>query len=332
MNVVEQAIARLEGATQCLLFASGMAAITNSLLALLKTGEHVIMPNACYGGTHEFMDTFGARLGLTASFVDGHDAEAYRAALTPQTRVLYAEVLMNPTMRMADLTALGALGKEVGAKVVVDATFASPYHVRCLAIAGVDVVLHSCTKYLGGHSDVLAGCVASHDTDFLTSLTKARRMFGPILPAMDAYLLARGLKTLDVRMERHAANALRVAEFLEAHDKVEAVYYPGLASHPDHARAEAAFNGGYGGMMAFEVKGGSAAGRTVADNLRVVNLAVSLGSVESLIEHAATMTHTMVPREERLAAGISDGLLRLSVGLEAADDLIADLGRALDLV
>mmetsp|Transcript_155203 Transcript_155203/g.376953 ORF Transcript_155203/g.376953 Transcript_155203/m.376953 type:complete len:293 (-) Transcript_155203:1132-2010(-) len=287
------------------------------------------MPNACYGGTHEFLDTFGPRLGLEVTYVDGCDIDAYEAAIRPNTAVLYAETSTNPTMRVTDMGALGQLSRKAGKLLMVDNTFLSPYHCTPLAdVEGVDVVLHSCTKYLGGHSDVTAGCVATTDSDFAHTLTRVQRLYGGVLPAMDSYLLLRGIKTLDVRMERHAASALRVARWLEAHPAVERVFYPGLESHPDHDIATAQWRRGYSAMLAVEVKGGADAGRQVCEALRVVHLAVSLGSVESLIEHPATMTHTMVTREEREEAGITDGLLRLSIGLEDAQDIIDDFDRA----
>ena len=331
-------VSELEGASAgTLTFASGMNAITSTLMTLLRSGDHVVAPKAVYGGTFEWLAIWGPRLGIDVTFVDATDVGAYAAALRPTTALLYAETPANPTMRLTDLQALGALSASTGGatKCVVDGTFATPYHVNPLAYAGVDAVIHAATKYMGGHSDLTAGTVSSHDAAFMQQLGKAAKLFGGPLPAFDSYLLVRGLRTLDVRMERHARNAARVAAFLEGHAAVEAVYYPGLPSHPDHALAKRQFRNGFGGMLSFVVRaaagGGDAAvaGQRVVEGVRLVNLAVSLGGVESLVEHPASMTHTMMPAAERRAAGIEDGLVRLSVGLEDPADLIEDLDQAL---
>jgi cystathionine beta-lyase/cystathionine gamma-synthase len=250
--------------------------------------------------------------------------------MRPNTRLLYIETPSNPLMAVTDIAAVAALAKAGGALCFVDSTFATPYHSRPLAYEGVSLVLHSATKYLGGHSDLLAGAAASNDARVLEQVGMALRLFGCALSAFDAYLLIRGLKTLDVRMERHAGNALAIARFLSGHPRVSAVYYPGLPSHPDAALAATQMSRGFGGMLSFDVRGGVEAGRRVVESVRIINLAVSLGGVESLIEHAATMTHVYVPREQREASGITDGLIRLSVGLEDVRDLIADLEQALE--
>lgn len=254
--------------------------------------------------------------------------------------MFYAETPCNPLVRITDLAAVGAICtaqkearalKGQHAYLVVDATFASPYHCRCLAIAGVDVVLHSATKYLGGHSDLTAGAVSSNDLDFLEQLGGLSKVLGCILSGYEASLLARGLKTLDVRMQRHNTNAMQIAEFLNTHPAIEIVHYPGLLGHPDHALAQQQMRNGFGAMIAFEVKGGLDIGKEVVSNLRLINLAVSLGSVESLVCHPASMTHAALSPEARALAGISDGLIRFSVGLENASDLIRDLQQALAL-
>jgi methionine-gamma-lyase len=333
-------VSELEGASAgTLTFASGMNAITSTLMTLLRSGDHVVAPKAVYGGTFEWLAIWGPRQGIDVTFVDATDVGAYAAALRPTTALLYAETPANPTMRLTDLQALGALSASTGGatKCVVDGTFATPYHVNPLAYAGVDAVIHAATKYMGGHSDLTAGTVSSHDAAFMQQLGKAAKLFGGPLPAFDSYLLVRGLRTLDVRMERHARNAARVAAFLEGHAAVAAVYYPGLPSHPDHELAKRQFRNGFGGMLSFVVRaaaggGGdasAAAGQRVVEGVRLVNLAVSLGGVESLVEHPASMTHTMMPAAERRAAGIEDGLVRLSVGLEDPADLIEDLDQAL---
>ena len=337
-------VSSLEGAmcmgTYC--FCSGMNAITTVFMTELKSGDHVIAPRALYGGAYEWLTIYGPRLNIDVTFVDACDIRNYQDAMQDNTRLLYAESPANPTMRLTDIEALGALNASMGGKttMAVDATFATPYHVNYLTYNGVDVVIHSATKYLGGHSDLTAGTVSSKKKDFLTRLGKSAKLFGGPLPAMDSFLLARGIKTLDVRMERHSKNALKVASFLEQYPLVLATYYPGLLSHPDHELATRQFRqqqqsesgegiiNGYGGMLSFDV-GSLERGKFIVENVKLVNLAVSLGAVESLIEHPASMTHAMVPPEERLLAGITDGLLRLSVGLESADDLIADLKQAL---
>jgi methionine-gamma-lyase len=325
-------VSELEGAKGTLTFASGMNAITTTLMTVLRSGDHVVAPKAVYGGTFEWLAIWGPRLGIEVSFVDSTDIGQYEAALRPNTTLLYAETPANPTMRLTDLEALGAISLATGGRTrcVVDGTFATPYHTTPLAYAGVDGVIHAATKYMGGHSDLTAGTFSSNDEALLRDVGKAAKLFGGPLPAFDSYLLVRGLKTLDVRMERHARNAAAVAAFLEGHPAVARTFYPGLESHPDHALARRQFRNGFGGMVAFEVSGGAAAGQQLVEGVALVNLAVSLGGVESLVEHPASMTHTMMPRGERLAAGITDGLIRLSVGLESPDDLINDLRQALD--
>ena len=332
--VVCDMVSALEGATggtYC--FCSGMNAITTCFMTELKSGDHVIAPQATYGGTFEWLSTWGPRLNIEVTFVDATEISNYEEAMRSNTRLLYAESPSNPTMRLIDLQKLGALNISTGGRTImmVDSTFATPYHVNALSFEGVDVVIHSATKYLGGHSDLTAGTVTSNNIEFLQRLGKASKLFGGPLPAMDSYLLIRGIKTLDVRMERHARNAMKVAEFLEGHPDVVACHYPGLKSHLDHELATRQFRAGsgYGGMLSFDV-GSLARGKYVVENVKLVNLAVSLGAVESLIEHPASMTHAMVPTEMRMLAGITDGLIRLSVGLESVEDLIDDIKKALD--
>ena len=333
-EVAADVVSLLEGATGTRTFASGMNAITTLMMTLLVSGDHVVAPRAIYAGTYEWLAVFGPRMNISVTWVDATDVAAYRAAVQPNTRLLYAESPSNPTMRLTDLEALGALSLSLEGQTacVVDSTFATPYHCNPLSFAGVDAVVHSATKYMGGHSDLTAGTVSANDPQLLQNLGKASRLFGGPLAAMDSFLLQRGLKTLDVRMERHARNALHVATFLESHPAVLACHYPGLQSHPDHALAKCQFRqgSGFGGMLSFDV-GSVEAGKKVVEAVQLANLAVSLGAVETLIEHPASMTHACIPREQRLAAGITDGLIRLSVGLEAPVDLLADLDQALEL-
>lgn len=306
-----------------------------------------------YGGTHEFLKEFAIHWGVEIDFVDGAGAggpAAYQAALRDNTRVVYCETPANPTCRITDLAGVGAavddcygVRREARTRpwVMCDGTFATPYHLRSLDFEGVDVAIQSCTKYLGGHSDLLAGSVTSHSDEFCHGLAKVQKLITAPLNPMDSYLLTRGIRTLDVRMQRHGENALQVARMLEAHPMVASTFYPGLDSHPDNCGGgpgclvSTAFRSGrdvpedaavmpqtYGGMIAFVVKGeGNVAlerAKRVCEGLRVVNLAVSLGSVESLVEHPASMTHAMVPREDRVAGGLDDGLIRISVGIEKA--------------
>jgi len=263
------------------------------------------------------------------TFVDPSQISNYENAIRPSTRVLYAETPCNPTMRVTDLIELGELASKSGTKLMVDSTFGSPYHQQPLLIKGVHTVIHSATKYLGGHSDITAGTVSSNDIPWLFRLGKVQKLFGGILPAFDAYLIIRGIKTLDVRMQRQSANALALAQWLQTHSKVEKVHYCGLPQHPDHSIAKKQMRNGFGAMMSFEVKGGSEAGRILVENVKIIKLAVSLGGVESLVVHPASTTHAMVTKEDRLKGGISDGLIRFSVGLEHLNDLIADLDQAL---
>lgn len=350
-----------------LLFGSGMSGITSALMSVLKEGDHAVFPYTVYGGTHEFLKEFAVHWGIEVDFVDGAGEagpEAYRSAFRENTKVVYCETPANPTCRITDLKGVGAaVDDRYGTResnpnrpwVMCDGTFATPYHMRPLDFAGVDVSIQSCTKYLGGHSDILAGSVSSESAEFCHELAKVQKLITAPLNPMDSYLLMRGIRTLDVRMQRHGENALQVARMLEAHPLVESTFYPGLESHPDNREGgdgclvTQAFRSGrdsvedasfmpqtYGGMIAFIVKGeGDVAlerAKKVCEGLRVVNLAVSLGSVESLVEHPASMTHAMVPREDRLAGGLDDGLIRISVGIERASDLVTDLQSSLDRV
>mmetsp|Transcript_32084 Transcript_32084/g.63861 ORF Transcript_32084/g.63861 Transcript_32084/m.63861 type:complete len:499 (+) Transcript_32084:224-1720(+) len=362
-------IAALEGVESnggTMLFGSGMSAITSSLMSVLKTGDHAVFPYTVYGGTHEFLKEFAIHWGIEIDFIDGagkHGPEAYRAAFRQNTKVVYCETPANPTCRITDLKGVAkAVDDFYGNResnpdrpwIMVDGTFATPYHQRSLDIPGVDVSIQSCTKYLGGHSDILAGSVSSKSPQFLHGLAKVQKLVTAPLNPMDSYLLMRGIRTLDVRMQRHGENAFRVARMLEEHPLIASVYYPGLESHPDNTGGDSclvagAFRSGrdhpedaehmkqtYGGMIAFIVAGeGDVAlerAKRVCEGLKVVNLAVSLGSVESLVEHPASMTHAMIPREDRLAGGLDDGLIRISVGIERGCDLVADLKNSLDRV
>ena len=334
-----------------MLFTSGMSAITAALMSQLKAGDHGVFPYAVYGGTHEFLVQYAQHWGIEYTFVDATDAEEYRKALQPNTRVVYTESPANPTCRLTDLNAVSRICDEHAAKghtrpiIMCDSTFATPFHQRCLEYPGVDIAIHSATKYIGGHSDIVAGAVTSKSTEVMHEVAKAQKLIGAALAPLESFLLARGLRTLHVRMERHGENAMRVAEFLDSHPLIESTFYPGLPSHPDHELAKEVFTSGgagcmsrreqsFGGMLAFIVKGDDETAlrraRRLCERLELITLAVSLGGTESLIEHPASMTHTMIPREDRLAGGLADGLVRLSVGLEDIDDVLADLKQAID--
>jgi cystathionine gamma-lyase len=326
-DALERCLAELEGGARALAFASGMAA-TATVLELLDAGAHVIAPHDGYGGTYRLLTEVRPRsAGLAVSFVDCADLAAIDAAIRPQTRLLWLETPTNPLLRIHDLAGAAALARKHGILVAVDNTFATPVFQRPLA-HGCDIVMHSATKYLGGHSDVLGGLLVAGTAELGARLHALRSMAGGVAGPFDSYLLLRGVKTLALRMERHAANAQSVANFLAAHPRVERVHYPGLASHPQHALARRQMDG-FGGMVSFEIEGGAEAARRFLERLAVFTLAESLGGVESLAGYPATMSHVSMPAERRRAAGITDGLVRLSVGIEDAVDLLDDLAQAL---
>jgi cystathionine beta-lyase/cystathionine gamma-synthase len=314
-------------------FASGMAAISTVLLALCGAGRHVVAPVAVYGGTYGVLHNVLERFGVALSFVDGTDVDAVRAALRDETAVVWAETIANPTTAVADLPALSAVCREAGVPLVVDSTFASPAVCRPLEW-GADVVVHSATKYLGGHSDVTGGVVVG-DVDLLARVRKARVDLGGTLAPDEAFLLHRGLATLPVRVSRQCATALSVAEALADHPGVARVDYPGLASHAQHTLAGKLFDAGtegtrYGAVVTVTPKGDRAAGMALCDGLRVAQVATSLGGVHSVVSHVASTTHRQLDDEALRAAGIGPASVRVSIGLEDADDLIRDLVGALD--
>jgi len=327
-------IARLEKADATFVFASGMSAISATLLTQLGAGSHLVCQAVVYGGTLEFLSHYAAKYGIEVTYVPCTDLEGFRRAIRPSTRLIYVETPANPNMRLIDLRQIGQLAIEARSAgsnllVAVDGTFASPVHQQPLTLPGIDISLHSATKYLGGHSDLLAGVVSTNNVNFISRMGMSYKMFGGGLPAFDCYLLLRGIKTLDVRMERHSKNAMALAVYLERHPKIAAVFYPGLETHPDHDLAKRQMSKGYGGMMSFEVKGGEAGGRCLVEHLKLIKHAVSLGGVESLICHSASTTHAMVDPAVRRAGGVTDGLVRFSVGLEYFGDIRDDLEQAL---
>jgi methionine-gamma-lyase len=321
----EHAMAALEGAEAGVAFASGMSAIASTLITLVRPGERVVASRTLYGGTLALLDGTLARLGLRTTYVDGHDLDARDRAIDDRTRALYVETPANPTLALVDLEAWAERARARRIPLVVDNTFATPCLQRPLDL-GADVVLHSATKYVGGHADALGGVVVAASALATELRQRGLAELGAAMSPFNAWLLLRGLRTLPLRMERHAANALAVARFLERHPAVARVRYPGLPSHPQYALALRQMRAG-GGMVSFELAGGDP--RRVLDAVRLITLAVSLGDTATLIEHPATMTHHGRPPQELAALGIAPGLIRLSVGLEHVDDIVEDLGRAL---
>ena len=325
-KTLEACLAELEGATHGIAFASGCAAMT-TLLHTLRAGDHVVACDDVYGGTFRILDKVMKPLGIETSWVDLTDIRKLEPALRKETKFVWLETPTNPLLKLLDIRAAAAITERHGAKLVVDNTFATPILQRPLAL-GADVVVHSTTKYLNGHSDVVGGAVLTSDAALVEKLRFLQNAIGAVPSPFDCFLVLRGIKTLPVRMERHVRTAQQLATWLSQHPAVERVYYPGLPSHPQHALAKTQM-AGPGGMISFVVKGGLPKARALLETVRLFVCAESLGGVESLIEHPALMTHGSIPEETRAAIGISDGFIRISVGLEAEQDLRADLERAL---
>lgn len=329
---VEEKMALLEGAEASMSTASGIGAIASALWTALKAGDHVIASETLYGCTFAFLNHGLTRFGVEVTFVDVTNPENVRKAMKDTTRVVYLETPANPTLKIADIKTISDIAHaNENCLVMVDNTFATPYIQRPLEL-GADVVVHSATKYLNGHGDVIAGFVVGNQ-DFINQvrLFGVKDMTGASLSPFDAFLIMRGMKTLEIRMERHCQNAMEVAKFLESHEAVEKVYYPGLESFEQYDLAKKQMSLP-GAMIAFELKGGFEEGKKIINGTHLCKTAVSLGDAESLIQHPASMTHSPYTPEERKAAGISDGLVRLSVGLETCEDIIDDLKNALDAI
>jgi cystathionine gamma-lyase len=328
-DALQAALANLEGGAAAFAFASGMAA-TATLLELLDAGSHIVAMHDLYGGSYRLFENVRRRsAGLQVSFVDLSDCAALEAVIRPNTRLLWVETPTNPLLKLVDLTAVARVAHQHGLIAVCDNTFATPFIQRPLE-HGFDVVLHSTTKYLNGHSDAIGGAaIVRADSDLSERIAYLQNAVGGVPSPFDSFLTLRGIKTLALRMERHCANALSVAQFLAQHRGVEQVRYPGLASHPQHALARRQMSGGFGGIVTAVLRGGLAASRRALERCRLFALAESLGGVESLIEHPALMTHASLPPQVRTSLGISDGLIRLSVGVEDVEDLIGDLRQAL---
>lgn len=325
-KAAEDKIAGLESGESALLFSSGMAAISSMILTLVKSGDHVVSMRNVYGGTFEFMSEFLPKANVKVSFVDADRPEEIKEALRNNTRLVYLETPTNPTMKVVDIKAVRRELRGYTAKLAVDNTYATPYNQQPLNL-GADMVVHSATKYFGGHADVTAGVVIG-DQRFISELYETRKLLGGILDPHAAWLLIRGLKTLEVRMRRHNENGMEVARFLSKHPKIKEVLYPGLSSHPQYRIAKKQMRG-FGGMLSFIPRGDGKYASRVLDRLKMIKLAASLGGVETLACQPWTLTHFYVPKSERVKAGILDELVRLSIGIEDPEDIIADLRQAL---
>lgn len=327
-DAVQAALADLENGTAAFAFASGMAA-SSTLVELLDANSHLVASHDLYGGSYRLFEKIRRRsAGLEVSFIDLADPKAFEAAIRPNTRMVWMESPTNPMLNLIDIAAIADVARRRGILSVCDNTFATPFIQRPLEL-GVDIVMHSATKYLNGHSDVLAGAVIVRDAALAEQLKFLQNGLGAMSSAFDSFMLLRGMKTLAVRMERHCANALRIAQHLEEHPAIRSVRYPGLASHRQHELARRQMRGGFGGIIAAELKGDLATARRFLERCHLFALGESLGGVESLIEHPGLMTHSGLPAQMRAELGISDGLVRLSVGIESAADLIAELDAAL---
>ena len=325
-QVLEDNLAAIEGGKHGICYSSGMSAV-DSCMKLLSAGDHVVCSDDVYGGTSRHFNKVLARYGLAFTYVDTSQPETVRQAIRPETKMLWIETPTNPLLKITDIEAMAAIAKEHGLTLGVDSTFATPVFLRPLEL-GADIVMHSTTKYLNGHNQIIGGVVITNRDDIRDELKFIQKTIGAVPSPFDCWLTLAGLKTLHLRMARHAESAQKVAEFLEAHPKVARVAYPGLASHPQHAIAKAQMSG-FSGMISFELTGGLEAGRKVMNQVKLCGLAESLGAVETMITHPATMTHAEVPVEDRIARGLTDGLVRLSVGIEDVADIIADLEQAL---
>jgi cystathionine beta-lyase/cystathionine gamma-synthase len=325
-SVAERTVAALEGVDAALTFSSGMGAITTTIMALLKGGDHIVAQRDIYGGTHKFLSQWLPKFGVETTFVDTTDYQQHEQAIRPNTKLLYVESPTNPSIRVVDLQRIASLAKQQGLISMIDSTFGTPINQRP-AEYGLDLIMHSGTKYLGGHTDLICGVVAGRK-ELIERILATRTTIGNCMDPHASWMLVRGMKTLAVRVARQNENALRVAEFLEQHSKVRQVHYPFLKSHAQHALALSQMSGG-GGMVTFEVEGTGEDARRVSEAMRLFTLAPSLGGVESLVCIPVLTSHLSVPEEERRKMGVTEQMIRLSVGIESAHDLVADLENAL---
>lgn len=325
-TALEKNLATLENGKYGVAFASGMAAIS-AVITLLKNGDHVVVSDDVYGGTYRLFQQILTNFGLEFTYVDARDVQNIRKGIKPNTKMIWLETPTNPLLKLTDIKEASELAKEKNVLCVVDNTFITPYYQNPLDL-GADIVVHSTTKYIGGHSDVIGGAAITSDEKVHEKLKLIQNSVGAVPGMFDCWLMLRGVKTLPIRMERQNYNATKIAEYLEKNPKVSKVIYPGLKSYPQHNLAKKQMRG-FGGMVTFELKGGFEAAKKLLTHVNIIALAVSLGGVESLISHPGTMTHAAIPREERLSRGLTDGMVRLSVGIEDVEDLIGDLEKAL---
>ena len=325
-EALEKTIAELESAEAGLGFASGMAAVSAAILSNVRSGDHIVAPESMYSTTTNFLRHLADNLRIETTFIDASNAENYRDAAQPNTKIFWIETPSNPLLKITDIRKVVEIARSAYVLTVADNTFATPYNQRPIEL-GVDLVIHSGTKYLGGHSDLTAGLLVGRADQLKHIRSVATKLFGGTIAPQVAWLVLRGIKTLALRMERHNSNAFALANMLAQHPKVQKVYYPGLTSHQNHKVAAAQMSG-FGGMVSFDLESVEA-GKSFVNNVRIATLATSLGGVETIVQHAASMTHASIPAQERKRAGISDGLIRMSVGVEDVKDLKADLAQAL---
>ena len=326
-QVLEENLAAIDSGKYAVSFASGMSAV-DSCFKLLSAGDHIVCGDDVYGGVTRLLDNVTANQGIDVSYVDTTNPDAVRNVITPKTRMLWIETPTNPLLKVSDLEEMVKIAKENDILLGVDATFATPVFLRPLEY-GADIVMHSTTKYLAGHNQIIGGVIITNHEHVYERMKYIQKTIGAVSSPFDCWLNLSGLKTLHLRMKRHEESAMAIAEFLEGHSKIDRVLYPGLASHPQHAIAKAQMSG-FSGMIAFELTGGTEAGKRLMNNVQLCGLAESLGSVETMITHPASMTHVDVPAEDRRKRGLTDGLVRLSVGVEDVEDIIADLESALE--
>ncbi|MBT5818170.1 MAG: PLP-dependent transferase [Proteobacteria bacterium] len=326
-QVLEDNLAAIDSGQYAVSFASGMSAV-DSCFKLLTAGDHIVCGDDVYGGVTRLLDNVTVQQGIDVSYVDTTNADAVRSVITPKTRMLWIETPTNPLLKVSDLEEMVKIARENDILLGVDSTFATPVFLRPLEF-GADIVMHSTTKYLAGHNQIIGGVIVTNHQHVFEKMKYIQKTIGAVSSPFDCWLNLSGLKTLHLRMKRHEESAMAVAEFLEGHNKIDRVLYPGLASHPQHAIAKAQMSG-FSGMIAFELTGGTEAGKRLMNNVQLCGLAESLGSVETMITHPASMTHVDVPVEDRRKRGLTDGLVRLSVGIEDVDDIIGDLESALE--
>ncbi len=326
-ELLEELLAELEGGKYGVAFASGMSTV-DAVMKLFKPGDHIVCSDDVYGGVSRLFNQILQNYGLEFTYVDSSNPSAIEEAIRPETKMIWVETPTNPLLKVTDIEAAASIAKQKGILLGVDSTFATPALLRPLEW-GADIVVHSTTKYLSGHNQLIGGCAITNDQELFEKLKFFQKSIGAVPSPFDSWLTILGVKTLALRMKKHSENALKVAQFLESHPKVAKVSYPGLPSHPGHQVAKRQMSD-FGGMISFELKGGIPAGIALLNGVKLCALAESLGAVETMITHPATMTHADVPKEEREARGLTDGLVRLSVGIEAAEDIIEDLERALE--